>query len=68
MVEVEIGVLGDYRSREINAVLTLWYPRVSNSNFSGIRQDSLSYSCGMLYMPEKSFHFSRTNARSYLTI
>lgn len=37
MVEVEIGVLGDYRFREINAVLTLWYPRVSNSNLSGIR-------------------------------
>ena len=52
MGEVEIGVIGDYRFREINAVLILCYLRVSNSNFSGIRQDSLSYSCGMLYIPE----------------
>lgn len=52
MGEVEIGVLGDHRFREINAVLILWYPRVSNSNLSGIRQDSLSYSSGMLYIPE----------------
>lgn len=52
MGEVEVGVLGDYRFREITAVLTLWYPRVSNSNLSGMRQDSLSYSCGMLYIPE----------------
>lgn len=52
MAEVEIGVLGDYRFRKINATLALWYPRVSNNNLPGIRQDSLSYSCGMLYIPE----------------
>lgn len=68
MGEVEIGVIGDYRFREINAVLILCYPRVSNSNFSGIREDSLSYSCGMLYIPEQSFYFSWSSARSHVTM
>lgn len=54
MGEVEIGVLVDHKFREINAVLTLWYKRVSHSNLSRIRHDSLSYSCGMLYVPEES--------------
>lgn len=47
-----MGVIGHYRFREINAVLILCYLTVSNSNFSGIRQESLSYSYGMLYIPE----------------
>lgn len=68
MGEAEIGVLVDHRFREINAVLTLWYPRVSQSNLSGTRHDSLSCSCGVLCIPGESFYFSQTDARSYLAI
>ena len=55
MGEVEMGVTGDYRFREINAVLILCYLRVSNSNFSGIGQDSVSYSCGMFILLNRVF-------------
>lgn len=59
MGEVEVGVIGDYRSREINAVLILCYLKVSNSNLSGIRQDSLCYSCGMLWNGEFLFQLEQ---------
>lgn len=41
MGEIELSVIKDYRFREIKVILILCYLRVSNSNFSGMRPDSL---------------------------